>query len=34
VAFARDFTPMTAAEQQALVREVAPFARELLFYKP
>jgi len=33
-AFARDFTPMTATEQQALVREVAPFARELLFYKP
>ena len=34
VRFARDFTPMSAEEQQRLVREVAPFARRLMYYKP
>jgi predicted aldo/keto reductase-like oxidoreductase len=34
VAFAQSFEPMTKAEQQALVRAVAPYARELMYYKP
>jgi aryl-alcohol dehydrogenase-like predicted oxidoreductase len=33
VRFASDFHPMTAAEQQKLVRHVAPFARQLMYYK-
>jgi aryl-alcohol dehydrogenase-like predicted oxidoreductase len=31
---ARDFAPMTAEEQQKLVRDTAPFARRLMYYKP
>jgi len=34
VRFARNFEPMTAAEQQQLVRDVSPFARQLMYYKP
>ena len=34
VAFASPFEPMSLAEQQALVRDTAPFARQLLYYKP
>ena len=34
VRFARGFTPMTDEEQEALVRHVAPFARQLMYYKP
>jgi aryl-alcohol dehydrogenase-like predicted oxidoreductase len=33
-AYARDFTPMAQDEQDALVRATAPFARELMYYKP
>lgn len=33
-AAARDFTPMTQEEQRALEEAVAPFARQLLYYKP
>lgn len=33
-AFAREFTPMTGEEQDALVRATEPFARELMYYKP
>jgi aryl-alcohol dehydrogenase-like predicted oxidoreductase len=33
-AFARDFEPMSKEEQDALIRETAPFARELMYYKP
>jgi aryl-alcohol dehydrogenase-like predicted oxidoreductase len=32
--FASSFLPMTAREQEELVREVAPFARQLMYYKP
>ncbi len=32
--YARDFERMTAEEQQKLVRDVAPFARRLAYYKP
>jgi aryl-alcohol dehydrogenase-like predicted oxidoreductase len=31
---ARDFAPMTTGEQQKLVRDTAPFARRLMYYKP
>ena len=34
VRFARAFAPMTNDEQEALVRRVAPFARQLMYYKP
>jgi predicted aldo/keto reductase-like oxidoreductase len=33
-AFARAFEPMSKEEQDALVRATAPFARELMYYKP
>jgi len=34
VRFARSFQPMTESEQGELVRHVAPFARQLMYYKP
>ena len=34
VRFASAFAPMTEEEQEALVRHVAPFARQLMYYKP
>ena len=34
VRLAEAFEPMTAAEQQKLIRDTAPFARELMYYKP
>lgn len=34
VRFASSFNPMTAEEQQELVRRVAPLARQLMYYKP
>lgn len=34
VRLAEAFTPMTREEQQLLVRETAPFARKLMYYKP
>jgi predicted aldo/keto reductase-like oxidoreductase len=34
VRLAEAFTPMTREEQQLLVRETAPFARQLMYYKP
>jgi aryl-alcohol dehydrogenase-like predicted oxidoreductase len=34
VAFATSFQPMTEEEQQALIRHVAPYARQLMYYKP
>jgi predicted aldo/keto reductase-like oxidoreductase len=34
VEFAGSYKPMTPKEQQALVRDVAPFARQLMYYKP
>ena len=33
-AAARDFVPMTPAEQKALEEAVAPFARQVMYYKP
>jgi aryl-alcohol dehydrogenase-like predicted oxidoreductase len=33
-AFARDFEPMSKKELDALVSATAPFARELMYYKP
>lgn len=33
-AFARSFEPLSQAEQQALIRDTAPFARQLMYYKP
>ena len=33
-AAARDFVPMTPEEQRHLEEAVAPFARELMYYKP
>jgi predicted aldo/keto reductase-like oxidoreductase len=33
-AAARDFTPMTPAEQRSLEEAVAPHARQLMYYKP
>jgi predicted aldo/keto reductase-like oxidoreductase len=33
-AFARAFEPMTAEEQRKLIGETAPFARQLMYYKP
>jgi predicted aldo/keto reductase-like oxidoreductase len=33
-AFARAFGPMSKEEQNALIRATAPFARELMYYKP
>lgn len=33
-AFARAFEPMTAEEQQKLIGDTAPFARQLMYYKP
>jgi predicted aldo/keto reductase-like oxidoreductase len=34
VRFARSFAPMTAEEQEELVRHVTPYARQLMYYKP
>jgi predicted aldo/keto reductase-like oxidoreductase len=34
VGFARAFVPMTNEEQQELILRVAPFARQLMYYKP
>jgi aryl-alcohol dehydrogenase-like predicted oxidoreductase len=34
VRFAGAFKPLPQAEQQRLVRDVAPFARQLMYYKP
>lgn len=34
VRFAEKFAPMTKDEQEKLVRHVAPFARQLMYYKP
>ena len=34
VAFARSFVPMTQAEQEELIAKVAPYARQLMYYKP
>jgi predicted aldo/keto reductase-like oxidoreductase len=34
VRFARRFAPMTDNEQKELARHVAPFARQLMYYKP
>jgi predicted aldo/keto reductase-like oxidoreductase len=34
VKFAGSFEPMTPEEQQALIRDVSPFARQLMYYKP
>ena len=33
-AFVESFVPMTHEEQQDLIREVSPFARQLMYYKP
>jgi aryl-alcohol dehydrogenase-like predicted oxidoreductase len=32
--FARSFHPMPAGERQALISDIAPFARQLMYYKP
>lgn len=32
--FAASFSPMTAEEQQTLIRDTAPYARQLMYYKP
>jgi hypothetical protein len=34
VLFARAFEPMSKEEQDALIHATAPFARELMYYKP
>ena len=34
VRFASSFRPMGAEEQESLVRAVAPYARQLMYYKP
>jgi aryl-alcohol dehydrogenase-like predicted oxidoreductase len=34
VKFARSFEPMTLEEQQDLIRDTSPFARQLMYYKP
>ena len=34
VGFARSFVPMTRAEQAELIARVAPYARQLMYYKP
>jgi len=34
VKFAASFKPMTPEEQQALIRDTSPFARQLMYYKP
>ena len=34
VKFAGSFEPMTQDEQQRLIRDVSPFARQLMYYKP
>ena len=34
VQFAASFSPMTPEEQQGLIRSVAPYARQLMYYKP
>jgi predicted aldo/keto reductase-like oxidoreductase len=34
VKFAGSFEPMTPEEQQKLIRDVSPFARQLMYYKP
>ena len=34
VEFAGSFEPMTPEHQQALIRDVSPFARQLMYYKP
>ena len=33
-AFARAFMPMTPAEEQKLISNIAPFGRQLMYYKP
>ena len=32
--FANSFEPMTLEQQKALIRDVSPFARQLMYYKP
>jgi predicted aldo/keto reductase-like oxidoreductase len=34
VRFASSFRPMDGEEQKVIIREVAPFARQLMYYKP
>jgi aryl-alcohol dehydrogenase-like predicted oxidoreductase len=34
VEFARSFVPMTDLEMEGLAREVLPYARQLMYYKP
>ena len=34
VRFAESFEPLTAEEQATLIRDVSPFARQLMYYKP
>jgi aryl-alcohol dehydrogenase-like predicted oxidoreductase len=34
VGFARSFVPMTDIEMESLAREVLPYARQLMYYKP
>jgi len=34
VRFAETFVPLTEEEQVGLIRHVAPFARQLMYYKP
>jgi aryl-alcohol dehydrogenase-like predicted oxidoreductase len=34
VKFAKSYVPMTDPEMQALVRDVSPYARKLMYYKP
>jgi predicted aldo/keto reductase-like oxidoreductase len=34
VDFARSFAPMTQEESDALIKDVSPYARELMYYKP
>lgn len=34
VRFAESFSPMTEEEQQSLIKQVAPYARQLMYYKP
>jgi predicted aldo/keto reductase-like oxidoreductase len=33
-AFSRAFEPMTADEQQRIIQDISPFARQLMYYKP
>jgi hypothetical protein len=34
IRFAGSFEPMTEAEQQKLIRDIAPFGRRMMYYKP